>query len=187
MHAPTTQSGHEILTDPKTLEAYDAILFGIPTRYGNFPAQWKVFWDKTGGQWQNGSYWGKYAGVFVGTATQGGGQESTAMNAMSTFVHHGFIFVPLGYKTSFAILGDNSEVRGGSPWGAGTFSVSIPRSWSCEFAFSSPSRKRIALLMTCSFHFQGGDGSRMPSQKELDLATIQGEAFYNAVKKSNVA
>ena len=33
------------------------------------------------------------------------------------------IYVPLGYKTTFAILADLSEVRGGSPWGAGTFAV----------------------------------------------------------------
>ena len=25
-----------------TLKDYDGFLFGIPTRYGNFPAQWKV-------------------------------------------------------------------------------------------------------------------------------------------------
>lgn len=27
---------------PEDLVKYDAFLFGIPTRYGNFPAQWKV-------------------------------------------------------------------------------------------------------------------------------------------------
>jgi NAD(P)H dehydrogenase (quinone) len=54
----------------------------------------------------------------------GGGQESTAIAAMSTLAHHGMIYVPLGYKTVFPLLGDVSEVRGGSPWGAGTFSVS---------------------------------------------------------------
>ena len=42
---------------------------------------------------------------------------------MSTLTHHGMIYVPLGYKTTFAILADLSEVRGGSPWGAGTFAV----------------------------------------------------------------
>lgn len=52
----------------------------------------------------------------------GGGQESTAIAAMSTLAHHGFIYVPLGYKTTFALLADLSEVRGGSAWGAGTFS-----------------------------------------------------------------
>ena len=110
--------------DADTLEKYDAFLLGIPTRYGNFPAQWKTFWDTTGKQWQTGGYWGKYAGIFVSTGTMGGGQESTAIAAMSTLAHHGIIYVPLGYKTAFPLLGDISEVRGGSAWGAGTFSVS---------------------------------------------------------------
>jgi len=107
--------------DADTLEKYDAFLFGIPTRYGNFPAQWKAFWDTTGKQWSTGGYWGKYAGLFISTGTQGGGQESTAIATMSTLAHHGIIYVPLGYKTAFGILADNSEVRGGSAWGAGTF------------------------------------------------------------------
>ncbi|KAK3716676.1 flavodoxin-like fold protein [Vermiconidia calcicola] len=122
MYAPPKDKDIPTLSDPKTLEQYDAFLFGIPTRYGNFPAQWKTFWDKTGGQWQSGAYWGKYAGLFIGTGTLGGGQESTAIAAMSTLTHHGIIYVPLGYKTVFHLLGDLTEVRGGTPWGAGTFS-----------------------------------------------------------------
>ena len=124
MYAPQKSNKYEIIHDPATLEDYDAVLFGIPTRYGNFSAQFKAFWDMTGKQWQTGAFWGKYAGLFVSTASQGGGQESTAIASMSTLVHHGFIFVPLGYKTAFPILADLSEVRGGSPWGAGTFAVS---------------------------------------------------------------
>jgi len=124
MHAPPKDSSIPTLSDPKTLEQYDAFLFGIPTRYGNYPAQFKTFWDKTGAQWQSGAYWGKYAGVFVSTATPGGGQESTVIACMSTFAHHGMIYVPLGYKTAFGLLADLNEVRGGSPWGAGTFAVS---------------------------------------------------------------
>lgn len=42
MHAPPKPSDIPILEDPKTLTQYDGFLFGIPTRYGNFPAQWKV-------------------------------------------------------------------------------------------------------------------------------------------------
>lgn len=34
---------------------------------------------------------------------------------------------------------------------------------------------------------QGGDGSRQPTSKELDLAQKQGEAFYQAVSKVNFA
>src|SRR6187402_3112399 len=85
---------------PAILETYDAFLFGIPTRYGNFPAQWKAFWDSTGGQWATGGFWGKYAGIFVSTGNQGGGQESTVISAMSTLTHHGIIYVPLGYKSA---------------------------------------------------------------------------------------
>lgn len=121
MHAPPKDTSIPI-ADPKTLEQYDAFLFGIPTRYGNFPAQWKVFWDSTGGQWQSGGFWGKYAGLFISTGTLGGGQETTAIGAMSTLAHHGFIYVPLGYKTVFQYMANVNEVRGGSPWGAGTFS-----------------------------------------------------------------
>jgi NAD(P)H dehydrogenase (quinone) len=42
---------------------------------------------------------------------------------MSTLSHHGIIYVPLGYKHTFPILANLNEVRGGSPWGAGTFAA----------------------------------------------------------------
>ncbi|GIJ91245.1 minor allergen Alt a 7 [Aspergillus pseudoviridinutans] len=149
MHAPS-KSLHPII-EPDQLLEYDGVLFGIPTRFGNFPAQWRAFWDKTGRIWTNGGYWGKYAGLFVSTGTQGGGQESTAIAAMSTLAHHGFIYVPLGYKTTFSILSNTDQLHGGSPWGAGSFA--------------------------------GADGSRQPTQLELDIAVAQGEAFFRAVSK----
>jgi len=106
---------------PQDLTQYDAFLFGVPTRFGSFPAQWKTFWDATGGLWAQGALSGKYAGVFVSTGTPGGGQEMTVNATLSTLAHHGIIFVPLGYKYAFAQLSNLTEVRGGSPWGAGTF------------------------------------------------------------------
>jgi len=126
MHAPP-KSDIPLIT-PATLEQYDAFLCGIPTRYGNFPAQWKAFWDSTGQQWAGGKFYGKYAGVFVSTAGSGGGQESTNIATMSTFAHHGIIYVPLGYATAFSQITNLSEVHGGSPWGAGTFAVSAQQS-----------------------------------------------------------
>ncbi|KAJ5537978.1 hypothetical protein N7494_007457 [Penicillium frequentans] len=121
MHAPP-KSSYPVIDTHKLLE-YDAVLFGIPTRYGNFPAQWKAFWDRTGGIWASGGYWGKYAGLFISTGTPGGGQESTAISSMSTLAHHGFVYVPLGYKNVFPLLANLDEVHGGSPWGAGTFAA----------------------------------------------------------------
>lgn len=145
MHAPPKTDAHQVLSDPSTLTEYDAFLLGIPTRYGNFPAQWKVrlrphprrrgppaarlirqqiFWDKTGGLWAQGKLSGKYAGLFVCTSGLGGGQESTVISAMSTLAHHGIIYVPLGYAEAGQLLSDLTEVHGGSPWGAGSLAVS---------------------------------------------------------------
>ncbi|KAF2675289.1 minor allergen Alt a 7 [Microthyrium microscopicum] len=153
MHAPAQDSSIKILSDPNELLQYDAFLLGIPTRYGNMPAQWKTFWDKTGGIWGSGGYWGKHAGLFISTGSPGGGQESTALAMMSTLTHHGIIYVPLGYAKTFAQVTNLSEVHGGSPWGAGTFA--------------------------------GGDGSRQPTPLELEIAELQGEAFYNTVAKAH--
>ncbi|KAH9918720.1 1,4-benzoquinone reductase [Epithele typhae] len=111
MHAPP-KSAYPVIT-PAELAAFDAFIFGVPTRYGNFPAQWKAFWDATGQLWMTGALMGKYASVF----------ESTVIAHMSTLAHHGIIFVPLGYGKAFAQLTNLEEVHGGSPWGAGTFSA----------------------------------------------------------------
>ncbi|SCU90877.1 LAME_0E10374g1_1 [Lachancea meyersii CBS 8951] len=118
MHAPE-KSDIPVAT-AQTLEEYDAFLFGVPTRYGNVPAQWSAFWDKTGGLWVKGALHGKPAGVFVSTGSYGGGQELTIKTCMSYLVHHGLIFVPLGYKNTFAELSNVEEIHGGSAWGAGT-------------------------------------------------------------------
>ncbi|KAL8670424.1 MAG: hypothetical protein Q9168_005036 [Polycauliona sp. 1 TL-2023] len=123
MYAPPKDSNIPTIT-PEKIQEYDGVLLGIPTRYGGLPAQWEAFLDSTGRQWQEGSFWGKYAGIFVSTAAQGGGQESTAMVAVGSLAHHGMIYVPLGYKTVFAELANMDEVHGGSPWGAGTYANS---------------------------------------------------------------
>lgn len=77
-----------------------------------------------------GGYWGMYTTLFVSTGTLGGGQESTALTAMSTLAHHSLIYVPLGYKTTFGQLSNFSEIHSGSAWDAGTFAVSF-----CDFKF----------------------------------------------------
>lgn len=119
LHAPA-KPNYPIATN-ETLTSYNAFMFGIPTRYGNYPAQFKAFWDATGSLWAQGALAGKIAGIFVSTGTPGGGQESTAMNALSCLTHHGIIYVPLGYANCFSQLANLEEVHGSSPWGAGTF------------------------------------------------------------------
>ncbi|CAN6651608.1 hypothetical protein TRVA0_025S00936 [Trichomonascus vanleenenianus] len=107
----------------ETLSSYDAFLFGIPTRYGNMPAQWKAFWDRTGGIWVQGTLSGKYAGIFTSTGSPNSGAEATVMNSLSTLAHHGVIFVPLGYAHCREQIANLTEPHGGSPWGAGTFAA----------------------------------------------------------------
>ncbi|ORX80431.1 TrpR binding protein WrbA [Basidiobolus meristosporus CBS 931.73] len=87
------------------------------------------------------------ATFFFSTASQHGGQETTALTSLTTLAHHGIIYVPLGFTSPH--LSDNSEVIGGSAYGAGTIA--------------------------------NGDGSRMPSAKELEVAVHQGEYFTSIV------
>ncbi|CAL9729981.1 hypothetical protein MOUN0_I03708 [Monosporozyma unispora] len=108
------------VVDKDVLKNYDAFLFGIPTRYGNVPAQWASFWDQTGGLWVEGALEGKAAGFFTSTASYGGGQDSTVKNSLDYLSHHGMIIIPLGYKSCFAELSCIDEIHGAGPWGSGT-------------------------------------------------------------------
>jgi NAD(P)H dehydrogenase (quinone) len=83
------------IATPADLLQYDAYMFGIAARYGGWPAQFKTFWDATGKLWIDGALTGKFAGAFVSSGGQGGGQESSFYSALSTFVHHGLVYVPL--------------------------------------------------------------------------------------------
>ncbi len=105
------------VASPKELGQYDAIVFGTPTRFGNMAAQMRNFLDQTGGLWMQGELVGKVGSVFVSTGT-GGGNESTIISFVTTLMHHGMIYVGLPYACKE--LADISEVKGGSPWGAGT-------------------------------------------------------------------
>lgn len=93
-------------------------LLGIPTRFGTLPAQMKSFLDATGSHWATGALAGKFVGTFFSSASQHGGQETTAFTLLTYFAHHGMNYVPLGFAN--AHLFDNSEVVGGSAYGAGT-------------------------------------------------------------------
>ncbi|SMN20441.1 similar to Saccharomyces cerevisiae YCR004C YCP4 Protein of unknown function, has sequence and structural similarity to flavodoxins [Maudiozyma saulgeensis] len=119
MNAPVAKASIPVAT-AETLKEYDAFLFGVPTRFGSLPAQWSAFWDSTGALWAEGALCGKIAGFFVSTSSYGGGQEDTVRNCLSYIIHHGMIYIPLGYKNAFAELANVEEVHGGSAWGAGT-------------------------------------------------------------------
>ncbi|KNC33566.1 hypothetical protein FF38_00924 [Lucilia cuprina] len=85
------------------------------------PGQWRMFWDSTTALWTDGELNEKYVGMFTSTGTLGGGHELTPYTSLPCFVHHGMIFVPLGYKHAMTEICDMQSIHGGSPWGAGTF------------------------------------------------------------------
>lgn len=55
--------------------------------------------------------------------------------------------------------------------------------WPFPDPLSASLRKDDCGSLTHFLCHQGGDGSRQPSNKELELAQIQGKAFYEAVSK----
>lgn len=106
------------IASPGELGDYDAIIFGTPTRFGNMAAQMRNFLDQTGGLWARGALVGKVGSVFVSTASQHGGQETTITSFHTTLLHHGMIIVGLPYSWPGATRMD--EVSGGTPYGAST-------------------------------------------------------------------
>ena len=134
---------------PDELTNYDAIIIGVPTRYGNMCSQMQSFWDRTGPLWAKGALVGKVGGAFASSATQHGGNEATLLSAHKTLLHHGLVIVGLPY--AFAGQMNMDEIVGGSPYGATTMA--------------------------------SGDGSRMPSQIELDGASYQGKHIAEIAAK----
>lgn len=85
------------IATPDELAEYDAIIFGTPTRFGNMAAQMRNFLDQTGGLWFTRALVGKVGSVFVSTASQHGGQETTITSFHTTLLHHGMVIVGLPY------------------------------------------------------------------------------------------
>ena len=118
------------VAQPAELADYDGFVFGVPTRFGNMPAQMKNFLDQTGGMWASGALIDKAATVMVSTATQHGGQETTILTTQVVLQHHGMLVVPLSY----AYAGQNGadKVRGGSPYGMSVVTNSDGSRWPDE-------------------------------------------------------
>jgi NAD(P)H dehydrogenase (quinone) len=109
---------HVPYATPSQLPEADAIIFGTPTRFGNMCAQMRNFLDQTGQLWAQGALIGKVGSVFVSTATQNGGQETTITSFHTTLLHHGMVIVGVPYSCQDLFFMD--AVKGGSPYGAGT-------------------------------------------------------------------
>ncbi|KAK4264160.1 hypothetical protein QN277_029483 [Acacia crassicarpa] len=151
MKAPPKANDVEDIRPEQLVEA-DGLIFGFPSRFGMMPSQFKAFFDATHDLWASQSLAGKPAGIFWSTGFHGGGQELSALTAITQLAHHGMIFVPLGY-TSGSGMFEMEEVKGGSSYGAGTFAA---------------------------------DGSRQPTQLELQQAFYQGKYVAQIAKRLKI-
>lgn len=100
------------------LAGYDAIILGVPTRYGRMASQMTAFWDAAGSVWASGALTGKVGSVFSSTATQHGGQETTLFSGITNLMHFGMVIVGLPY--AFQGQSTLDEITGGAPYGATT-------------------------------------------------------------------
>jgi NAD(P)H dehydrogenase (quinone) len=98
------------------LDWADAIIFSMPTRYGNLPAQMKQFLDSTGGLWQKGKLTNKVVSGMSSAMNSHGGQEMTILALYTTMYHWGAIVVAPGYTDPVLFA------AGGNPYGT---SVSV--------------------------------------------------------------
>lgn len=74
---------------PAELPDYDAVILGIPTRYGRMVGAMAHFWDQTVEIWSSGKMVGKVGAVMSSTGTQHGGQEMTQFSGIANLLHFG--------------------------------------------------------------------------------------------------
>jgi NAD(P)H dehydrogenase (quinone) len=109
---------HVPTAEPHALADADAIILGVPTRFGASAAAMQAFLDATGGLWAQGKLIGKVGSAFTSTASQHGGQETTLVHLHTFFYHHGMVVAGVPYSAKELTFLD--EVSGGSPYGAST-------------------------------------------------------------------
>jgi NAD(P)H dehydrogenase (quinone) len=100
------------------LEWADAIIFSVPTRYGNVPGQFKQFIDSTGGLWASGKLANKVVSAMSSAQNPHGGQEQTILQLYTTMYHWGAIIAAPGYTDPVLFE------AGGNPYGT---SVTVGR------------------------------------------------------------
>jgi len=93
------------------LQWADAIIFSMPTRFGNLPAQMKQFLDTTGGLWAQGKTVNKVVSAMTSATNPNSGQEQTILQLYTSMYHWGAIVAAPGF-TDQAVF-----TAGGNPYG----------------------------------------------------------------------
>ncbi|MDQ7093193.1 NAD(P)H:quinone oxidoreductase [Desulfosporosinus sp. PR] len=93
------------------LDWADAIIFSVPTRFGNIASQMKQFIDLQGGVWAQGKLTNKVVSAMSSAQNSHGGQEGTVRSLYTSMMHWGAIIVPPGYTDA------SIYKAGGNPYG----------------------------------------------------------------------
>jgi len=93
------------------LDWADAIIFSVPTRFGNVAAQMKQFIDLQGGYWAQGKLINKVVSAMSSAQNAHGGQEATVKSLYTSMMHWGAIIVSPGYTN------ESIFKAGGNPYG----------------------------------------------------------------------
>lgn len=104
------------LATANDLEWADAVIFSVPTRFGNMASQMKQFLDANGGAWAQGKLANKPVSAMTSAQNSHGGQEATILSLYTSLMHWGAVIVPTGYTD------DSLFKAGGNPYGT---SVSV--------------------------------------------------------------
>jgi NAD(P)H dehydrogenase (quinone) len=113
---PAWKAHYEATKDVPTatamdIEWADAIIFSVPTRFGNVPSQMKQFLDTLGGLWAQGKTVNKVVSAMASAQNPHGGQEATILSLYTTMYHWGAIVVAPGYTDPVLFA------AGGNPYG----------------------------------------------------------------------
>lgn len=93
------------------LEWADAIIFSVPTRFGNVASQVQAFFDTTGGLWFHGKLANKVVSAMSSAQNPHGGQEATILSLYTTMYHWGAIVAAPGFTDPVTFA------AGGNPYG----------------------------------------------------------------------
>jgi NAD(P)H dehydrogenase (quinone) len=108
-HVDATKDVPEATSDD--IEWADAIIFSVPTRFGNVASQMKQFLDTQGGLWATGKTVNKVVSAMTSAQNPHGGQEATVLSLYTSMMHWGAIIVPPGYTDPLLMA------AGGNPYG----------------------------------------------------------------------
>lgn len=108
-HTEATREVPEVTLND--LEWADAIIFSVPTRFGNIASQVQAFIDTTGGLWFHGKLANKVVSAMSSAQNPHGGQEATILSLYTTMYHWGAIVAAPGFTDTVTFA------AGGNPYG----------------------------------------------------------------------